>query len=148
MGINPNQIKGVNGETLIDDIKELKVLATSGSGSLSRQQVTKLGVVADSANPRIVELTIPETVDFNRAPIEVLQFLPGEQNVIKTVTEFSNSDKNDFITDNQVEFSDSMQLKISQTQPMLVKSELGEGKIYSTSISLENIKKISDLDIT
>lgn len=64
---------------------------TAGGSAQEYQQVTKLGVTA----PKEYELAIPRTSNFLRAPIEVLMFEQGEQD-IEVGAEFDNESPNDF----------------------------------------------------
>lgn len=64
---------------------------TAGGSAQEYQQVTKLGVTA----PKEYELSIPRTSNFLRAPIEVLMFEQGEQD-IEVGAEFDNESPNDF----------------------------------------------------
>lgn len=69
----------------------LLISATVGGKMQEYQQVTKLGVRA----PRVYEMPIPRTRNFLRAPIEVLEFEKGRQN-IKVDTRYSNQNEDDF----------------------------------------------------
>lgn len=69
----------------------LLISASVGGVMQEYQQVTKLGVRA----PREYDLAIPRTQNFLRAPIEVLEFSRGK-NDLKVDTEYSNCDPEDF----------------------------------------------------
>lgn len=78
------------------------IISASVSGKMQEyQQVTKLGVKA----PRVYELPIPRTRNFLRAPIEVLSFSKGTQN-IKVDTKYSNEQQSDFMKNVLFTFDD------------------------------------------
>lgn len=78
------------------------IIASSVSGIIQEyQQVTKLSVVA----PRTYEMPIPRTQNFLRAPIEILSFTKGTQNV-KVDAAFNNKSSGDFLINPEVSFSE------------------------------------------
>lgn len=78
------------------------IIASSVSGVMQEyQQVTKLSVVA----PRTYEMPIPRTQNFLRAPIEVLSFSKGKQNV-KVDAAFNNKSSDDFHRNPEYVFTD------------------------------------------
>lgn len=61
--------------------------------------------------PKEILIPIPATDSFKRIPVEVLKLIPGKDNVIKTLVTFDNSDKDDFLPNEYVEFDGTMKLK-------------------------------------
>lgn len=118
----------------------------SGSGDVSYSQVTKLGVVATPENPRVTEIEIPETVDFKRAPLEVLKFIPGVDNQISTLMTFDNADETDFEANDNVIFDGKMRLRTNYTIPM-TKQTISEGNLFSATFSKAGMKRIEKIEV-
>ena len=78
------------------------IISASVSGKMQEyQQVTKMGVTA----PRVYEMPIPRTQNFLRAPIDVLMFEKGKQD-IKVDTKYSNHSADDFEDNDDFAFDD------------------------------------------
>lgn len=134
-------------ETQLHDALREKIEAGGGAKG-NQNQITKLGVVATPEAPKIIEIEIEETLDFNRGtPIEVLKFIPGEQNVVTTLCEFDNADASDFEPDPMVEFDGTMHLKTQHVIPMKDEGLLGEGRLWSAPIDLSQFKVIEKIEV-
>lgn len=96
-------------------------------------QTTKLGVIASTEVPYIFELDIPSTIDFKRLPLEVLKFVPGEEDVITTLATFDNSDESSFIVDETVSFDGTMHLNTE-----IVSDMNDEGYVYNYKVEYSN----------
>lgn len=116
-------------------------------GSGNRNQVTKLSVTASPDNPKIIDIDIPPTTDFNRGTaVEVLKFVPGEQ-IVTTLCEFNNGDAGDFEPDPMVEFDGAMHLKTEHQIPMKDEGILGEGRLWSAPIDLSQFRVIEKIEV-
>lgn len=125
-----------------------KINLGSSGGSVERHQITKLGVVASPEKPKIVDIEIPETLDFMRpVPVEVLKFIPGQENVVTTICDFNNGDASDFVPDPMVEFDGTMHLKTQHVIPMKDEGLLGEGRLWSAPIDLSQFKVIEKIEV-
>lgn len=105
------------------------------------RQVTKLGV----QSPKEYELSIPRTSNFLRAPIEVLLFNAGEQD-IQVEAEFDNESQGHFILNNKFEFTDDG-FKLSDYIELQgeVTEEWEEHEV--SEVELDTSMKITKLDI-
>lgn len=111
-------------------------------------QVTKLDVVASDIDPKVVEITIPETTDFKVPPIMVLKFNPGAQDSVQTICGFDNSDSEDFQGDEYVEFDGTMHLKTSYSEAMTEDTSwAGTGKSWYKTIDISNFKEIEQIEV-
>lgn len=146
----PDSYIGQAGKVLkVNSTEDGVEFAVDSGGSVSDtvSQVTKLGVMASIDTPYNVAITIPQTTDFKRRPLEVLQFIAGTQNVITTETAFDNADNTDFQTDDQLVFDGTMHLKTSYSDAMTDSGTLGVGKKFSVNLDLNKFKKIEKLRI-
>ena len=116
---------------------------SSGGGSQSYQQMTKLGVTASTSAPRQYSISIPYTGDFLRAPLEILKFLAGQQNLVKTEISFDNSDSTDFNVSEKVLFDGAMKLKINYEYQMQVDTD--DISFFEVNVAKTDFKKITDL---
>lgn len=141
---NTNHISGSTFSSDMNLGSEKWRAINSGGGAGSLLQVTKLGVVASVADPKIVELPINMTTSFNLPPVEVLKFETGLQDQIITSCEFNNADSSDFIYDEEyVEFDGKMKLKTNFAIPMSTPIALGSGFISeSEEIDFAKYKKV------
>ncbi len=104
--IQDHQIHSVRLNSIRDEIAaargdkptlaERPAALSAGGGGIDLGQVTKLNITASQKSPYIVDITITETQDFRRLPVEVLKFTPGEQDKITTICEFNNADATSF----------------------------------------------------
>lgn len=109
------------------------------------EQVTLLNITASIETPYVKEITIPETLDFKRAPIEVLKFIPGINNNIITVSDFDAGDESLFTPNEYLIFDDTLHFKTQETYPMINEGTLGMGKLFSYTLDKTkyNIKSIN-----
>ena len=77
-------------------------------------QVNKLGIVADATTPKIVDIDIPYTADFNLGKLEVLNLQSASSDSINEfLVGFDNSDSSSFTYDaNSVVFDGKMRINI------------------------------------
>lgn len=116
---------------------------SSGGGVQDYQQITKLGVTASVDAPRQYSIPITFTSDFLRAPVEVLKFKVGQQNVVKTEISFDNSDSTDFNVSEKVLFDGVMKLKINYEYQMSVDTD--DSSFFMVNVSKADYKKVIDL---
>lgn len=100
-------------------------------------QITKLNVSA----PQTVHITINRTEDFNLPDINVLQFKPGEQNIINVISDFDSNDRLEYDENKFIDFDGIMKLK---TTVYLDSSKSEEqGKIlYTYEINKADFERI------
>lgn len=130
-------------------------VAGGGSGSgADLNQVTKLGVVATTAAPKIIELTIPESVDLKRQAVEVLKFVPGTTNVIQTICQFDNADATSFVCDGipanehpNLIFDGTMRLRTQYDIAMTNGGVLGTGNLWTATIDRTQFKTIESIQV-
>lgn len=129
--------------------------AASGSGSSgttsSGNQITKLGITgATSAAPYLINATIPQTLDFNRAKPEVLKFTAGSSGVVNTICAFDNADSTSFVADplDQVVFDGTMHLKTSHNLTVTDGGVLGSGHLWSATIDRSKFKSIEKITVS
>lgn len=122
-------------------------LQNIGDGAgLGLNQVSKMGVTGSTTTPYEVDIPI-NTVDFKVPRVNVLQFQQGDQNVIKTLNSFSNSESNDFQLDDMVSFDDTVHLKTEYDYPMAYENDIGtENQEYSCEIDKSIFKSIEDIE--
>lgn len=113
---------------------------------LNLNQISKMGVAGSTTTPYTVDIPI-NTVDFKVPRVNVLKYQPSaDQNVIKTLNSFSNSESNDFEPDDMLEFNDTVHLKTSYDYQMSYIGDVGEdNKEYSCQIDKIIFKEISDI---
>lgn len=98
----------------------LLLAAFSAGGAVQEYtQITKLGVIASTASPRVYEIPIPRTTNFLRAPIEVLKFTPGAQGMSRIEIDFNNGDATDFEPNEYVIFDGTMRLRDEWELPLV-----------------------------
>lgn len=116
------------------------------AAGLSLKQISKMGVVGSTTTPYTVDIPI-NTVDFKFPRVNVLKYQPSEeQNVIKTLNSFSNSESNDFEPDDMLAFDDTVHLKTSYIYQMSYIGDVGnDNKEYSCQIDKSIFKEISDI---
>lgn len=135
-------------QDLQNEVETQQVENTSGGSSggtasdISLSQATKLGVTAG----KTIELEIDKTEDFNKMPIEVLKFVPGQDNVISTLIEFNNADEYDFEPQTYVGFDTTMHLKTNYTRDMNDDGLLLDYTVDATNgvITFDNPKENSE----
>jgi hypothetical protein len=120
---------------------------SSSGGTSTSEQVTKLGVVASSTSPKVIELLIPTTNDFKRNPLEILKLMSATQDQVSTLSNFNNSDATDFNADSQVIFDGTMRLKTVYQESMVDNGALDTGKLWSKAIDRSSFKSIEKLEV-
>lgn len=115
---------------------------------LSLRQVSKMGVVGSTTSPYEVDIPI-NTVDFKVPRVNVLQFQQGDQNIIKTLNSFSNSESGDFQADAMVSFDNTVHLKTEYDYSMAYKNDIGtDNQEYSCEMDKSIFKEIDDMEET
>lgn len=120
---------------------------SSGGGTQDYQQITKLGVTASVDAPRQYSIPITFTSDFLRAPIEILKFKAGQQNVVKTEISFDNSDATDFEPNDHVIFDGSMKLKLNYNMNLTEVSATEEKKIMKSTVNKSDLLKLLKVEV-
>jgi hypothetical protein len=121
---------------------------SSGSGgTVTSEQVTKLGVIATPTAPKVIEVLIPATSDFKRNPLEVLKLVSATQDQVSTLSNFNNSDATDFNADSQVIFDGTMRLKTVYQESMVDNGALDTGKLWSKAINKSSFKTIEKIEV-
>lgn len=84
-------------------------ISSSGGGGSNAdyKQITKLNITA----PKNELIPINVTNTFAKAPLEILKFVDGENDVVVTVCDFDNSDSTDFESNEYLIFDGDMSLK-------------------------------------
>jgi len=118
-------------------------IGSPGSSSISIKQITKLSVVPN----QVEEINIPQTILFNFLPVEVLKFIPGDENVITNIYTFSNSEQDDFISNPTVDFDGVMKQKTSYSYVMTDNGELGDGHLWTYTMDISQFKEIINLEV-
>ena len=131
-----------------DDMKKfttIDVEAIGDAAGLSLKQISKMGVVGSASSPYVVDIPI-NTLDFKVPRVNVLQFQQGDQNVIKTLNSFNNSDSADFELDDMIVFDDTVHLKTSYDYQMQYIVDMGtENEEFSCIIDKSIFKSIEDI---
>lgn len=111
-----------NHEIRITGLRNDMTIVDEELTKMERKQATKLEIVA----PHITKLTVRETLDFNTAPVEVLKLQgslsEAQDNVVKSISTFDNTQASDFVTDSLVIFDGEMKLKTSEISNTTVTS--------------------------
>lgn len=114
------------------------------ASGLSLKQISKMGVVGDEITPYIVDIPI-NTIDFRVPRVNVLHFQAGDENVIKTLNTFSNSEVNDFISDDDIVFDNTAHLKTEYDYQMNYNGSIGDYNEYSCEINKSSFKDIINI---
>ncbi|RJS60103.1 hypothetical protein [Bacillus sp. PK3_68] len=121
---------------------------SGGGGMQSYQQLTKLGVTANPSMPRTYNIPIEYTTTFLRAPVEILKFTAGVQDIVKTEISFDNADASDFTTSDYIRFDGAMSLKTNYTETMTQEASWTDtGSLLRKSINLDHFKKINTIGV-
>ncbi len=111
----------------------------SGSGSGAYSQRTKL----ECAVGESFTITVPQTSNFCRPPMEVLKFVSASTGILLTASSFSNGDATDFIFDtNNVVFDGQMHPRNSFPIALSTPTAFGSGYISSASVSFLNFGSV------
>lgn len=131
-----------------DDMRKfttIDVEAIGDAAGLSLKQISKMGVVGSTSSPYVVDIPI-NTLDFKVPRVNVLHFQQGDQDVIKTLNSFSNSDSSDFDPDNMIAFDGTVHLKTSYDYQMQYIVDMGtENEEFSCIIDKSIFKSIEDI---
>ncbi|APM41409.1 signal peptidase II [Clostridium kluyveri] len=131
-----------------DDMKKFTTIDVETIGDaagLSLKQISKMGVVGSTSSPYVVDIPV-NTLDFKVPRVNVLQFQQGDQNVIKTLNSFSNSDSGDFQVDDMIVFDDTTHLKTEYDYQMQYIGDIGtDNKEYGCEIDTNIFKSIEDI---
>ena len=114
---------------------------------LSLNQVSKMGVTGSTTTPYEVDIPI-NTVDFKVPKVNVLKYLPVNDNIIKTLNNFSNSESNDFQSDEMVTFDDTAHLQTNYNYSMTQTTDntnLATGE-YEIEIDKSIFKEIDNME--
>ena len=115
-----------------------------GGGTSNYSQITKLNVTA----PKTELIPIEITNTFAKAPVEILKFTTGENDVIVTVCDFDNSDASDFKDNEFLTFDGNMSLKVIYDITMKNPASLGSTYVSeSKEIDTSNFKKIDNVEV-
>lgn len=116
------------------------------AAGLSLRQISKMGISGSADTPYEVDISI-NTVDFKVPRVNVLKWQPSaEQDVIKTLNSFSNSESTDFEPDDMIEFDDTAHLKTEYSYQMNYEGDIGtDNKEYSCEIDQNIFKSIEDI---
>ena len=117
------------------------------AAGLSLKQISKMGVTGTATTPKVIDIPI-NTIDFKVPKINVLKFVLGDQNVIKTENGFSNSEINDFVNDDMVSFDGAAHLKTSFQSSMNYDGDIENYKAYSVAIDPSVFKSISSINVS
>jgi hypothetical protein len=113
---------------------------------LSLKQISKMGITGSTDTPYEVDISI-NTVDFKVPRVNVLKWQPSaEQDVIKTLNSFSNSESSDFESDDMIAFDDTAHLKTEHNYPMQYIGDIGtDNGEYGCEIDKSIFKSIEDI---
>lgn len=127
--------------------------ATSGGGGsgsgMNEQlihQITKLDLNGLSdTTPAKFNIPVPYVENFKRSAVEVLKFKPATDNVISTVFDFVNTDKDDFEKDEYITFNGDMALKNVYERKMTEQppNAVTNGKLYTIDMDVDEFRKIN-----
>lgn len=129
---------------ILDENGESEEIGSGGSGEMSMNQVTKLGVVA----PKTVDIDIPYTAQFNLPSVEVLKFTAGAENQVVTLVEFDNGDSTDFEPNEFVEFDGTMSIKTEYSYDMAKDTNIDEGFLSVVEFDKSKFKEIASLEVS
>lgn len=115
------------------------------------RQITKLNVSA----PKVEQISIKPTETFCLPPVEVLKFRQGEQDVVKTLCSFDNSDADDFLIEGisgeeapHMIFDGAMKPKVLYEFSMHAPVALGSEFLFaSEEIDFSQFKKIEEVTV-
>lgn len=138
------QIVAYSGTT--EKFTTIDLSAIGEAAGLSLKQINKMGVTGTTTTPKIIDIPI-NTLDFKLPKLNVLKFVLGDQNVIKSENGFSNSEINDFTQDDMIVFDGKAHLKTSFQSTMNYDGDIDNYKSYSINFDKSNVKSISDLNI-
>jgi len=118
----------------------------SDDSGLSLKQISKMGVTGTTTTPQIIDVPI-STVDFKVPKLNILKFILGDQNVIKTENSFSSSENIDFVSDDKIILDGTAHLKTNFQSNMAYDSDVESYKSYGVSLDSRVFKSISNLNV-
>ncbi|WP_315114577.1 signal peptidase II [uncultured Clostridium sp.] len=110
------------------------------------KQINKMGIVGSPSKPRVINIPI-NTIDFKVPRVNLLKYDVGDQNIIVTKNEFTNSEANDFIEDDMMVFDGKAHLKKEHLLKFEVKRELGNKIEYGVTFNKNDFKKVERFDV-
>lgn len=121
-----------------------EVLSSGSTGGITMNQVTKLGVEANT----VVEIDIPYTAQFNLPSVEVLKFTAGAENQVVTLVEFDNGDVTDFEPNEFVKFDGTMSIKTEYSYDMRKDENIDSGFLSVVEFDKSKFKEIASLEVS
>jgi hypothetical protein len=116
---------------------------SSGGGGGSVSQFTKLDVTA----PYSKDIEIPFDINLALTPVEVLKFIAGSSDQVKSLFSFSNSDATSFDNHPTLVFDGTMHFLTTYSYPMVDEGSLGTGKMWSQDIDRANFLAVESLGV-
>lgn len=114
------------------------------TGLALRQRVV-MGVNGTEENPQEIDLDI-NTIDFKVPRVNVLKFVIGDENTIKTLNTFNNAENSSFINDDMILLDDKAHLKTKYDYQMNFEKDLSEGKVLSCDFDKSIFKDIDSFE--
>lgn len=115
---------------------------------ISLKQLSKLGIVGTPTTPMIVDIPI-STLDFKLPKVNILKFILGDQNVIKTANSFVNGESNTFVPDEMILFDGTVRLKTLFQYTMTDDEDIESTyDNYDVIVDKSKFKSISDFSVT
>lgn len=113
---------------------------TIGAGSnVKIEQISKMGVNGTSVIPEVINIPI-NTLDFKFPKVNVLKFMAGAQDVIKSVNSFSATESVDFIPDDKFIMDNKAYLKTQYLYNMNSIGTLLSDDEYVSELDLNSFK--------
>ena len=132
-----------------DDLKnglweQISSSGGGGGGSADYKQITKLNITA----PKTGLISINVTNTFAKAPLEILKFVEGENDVVVTLCDFDNSDSTDFEDNEFLTFDGNMSLKTIYDIVVSTPTQLVQGYCSITEdIDLTKFKSVEEMGV-
>lgn len=132
-----------------DDLKnglweQISSSGGSGGSSADYKQITKLNITA----PKTELISINVTNTFAKAPLEILKFVEGENDVVVTLCDFDNSDSTDFEDNEFLIFDGNMSLKTIYDIVVSTPTQLVKGYCSITDdIDLTKFKSVEEMGV-
>lgn len=114
---------------------------------LGTRQLNKMGVTGTTTAPQIIDIPI-NTLDFKTPRINVLKFVLGTQNVVKTINTFASNEISAFKSDNMINFDGAA--KLNTTINLTMSNEgIVEGiyTLYDVPLNMDDFKTVSQVSI-
>lgn len=125
------------------------IISSSVSGKAQEyEQQTKLGVVATASSPQVFAITIAQTNDFLRGPINVLKFTGGSNNVTLTQMSFDVSDATSFEEALNVVFDGKAYNRtLFEVEATINDNHNGNGVVYEMIIDKDMYGKMEKIEV-